>query len=254
MCLIRRTLASAAVLLALIGGAVAPTGAVAQETRIPKLQSYVTDLTGTLSSAEITGLETSLREFDRQTSTQIVVLMVPSLESGAIEDYTYRVAQENGIGSKGRSNGVLLFIAKDDRRIRIEVGAGLEGALTDALSGEIIRREIGPRFTEGNYYAGINAGVQAIMRATKNEYQAEGKGSRQRMVSPFAFLIFFVFLLVRIISRGSRRFRGGGGPFMYGGWGGFSSGGGGFGGGGFGGGGFSGGGGSFNGGGASGGW
>ncbi len=138
-----------------------------------KLTRYATDLTNSLSNTDLSALESKLAAFDRATSTQVVVLMIPSLESGSLEEASHRIAEENGIGRKEKNNGALLFIAKDDRKIRIEVGYGLEGVLTDALCGLIIRNEIVPRFRQGEFFGGINAGVDAIFAATRNEYSAE---------------------------------------------------------------------------------
>ncbi len=234
----------------------APASHANPEFQAPKLTEYATDLTGTLSAEELAVLNDSLRAFDRMTSTQVVVLMVPSIDGDAIEDASLKVAELNRIGVKGRDNGALLLIAKDDRKLRIEVGLGLEGVLTDALSGIIIRKEIAPHFRKGDYFGGIAAGVSAIMAATRGEYSADqSQGPDQNVLTPFLVLAIVVFVMLRSVFR-NRRYsamgRRGGPPFW---WGGFPPlGGGRIGGGGFGGGGFSGGGGSFGGGGASGGW
>ncbi|MEW6511530.1 MAG: TPM domain-containing protein [Bacteroidota bacterium] len=233
----------------------------AQEMEIPALSRYATDLSGTLTSGELARLERMLRTFDDSTSTQIVVLMVPSMGGGSLEDITLRIAEKNRIGRERKNNGVLLFVAMEDRRIRIEVGYGLEGALPDALTGLIIRREITPHFREGDYYGGIMAGVESIMAAVKDEYRQESREDRRDWGSLIPALVV-IALLVMLMSR----MRGGGGgwgmrssglPWIIGGMGGGFRGGGfggRIGGGSFGGGGFSGGGGSFGGGGASGSW
>jgi uncharacterized protein len=230
----------------------------AQEMAIPALTTYATDLSGTLAPGDLSALEKLLAEFDRTTSTQIVVLMVPSMGQGALEDISLRVAEKNKIGRKGKENGVLLFVAKGERRIRIETGYGLEGSLPDALAATIIRREIQPRFRAGDYYGGLRAGVEAIMAATKNEYVADEKqqGKKRGNLIPFLILAIIVAVIISRINRGGgSSFRRGGLPWIGGGWGGGGFGGGSLGGGSFGGGGgFSGGGGSFGGGGASGGW
>ncbi len=226
----------------------------AQEPAVPTLTRHVTDLSGTLSPQQVELLDAKLRSFEDSTSNQIVVLMIPTIGSASLEDFSLRVAEANRIGVKGRDNGALLFIAKDDRLARIEVGYGLEGALPDILSGQIIRRELGPHFKNGEYYEGIDAAVDAMMAATKGEYKAEKKESSPAGLVPLLIVLFIIFMIVRNTFQGPRGLFGGrrsywgGGPFMGGGFGG-----GGFGGGG-GGGGFSGGGGSFGGGGASGSW
>jgi uncharacterized protein len=186
--------------------------------------------------------------------------MEPSLDGNSVEDRSYELAEQNGIGQKGKNNGVLLYIAKEDRKLRIEVGYGLEGALTDALSNQIIRKEITPQFKKGNFYDGINAGVDAIIKATKGEYTADKDSSDSDSDTGiwcipipiiFFFIIFFVFgmqFLSRIFGRNKRKsgsnwWTGGSGS----GWSSGSSSG-------WSGGGFSGGGGSFGGGGSSGSW
>jgi len=230
-----------------------------------KIKNYVTDQTGTLSSQETADLESKLSAFDKQTSTQIIVVMISTLGDGSLEDRSHDIAEQNGVGKKSKNNGVLLFIVKDDRKLRIEVGYGLEGALTDAISDQIIRKEITPQFKLGNYYAGINAGTDAIIKVTKGEYTQDTKKNNDSDFGgllcglPVIFVLFLGFVMfmivIRIFSRifGWRRFGGGGGWFS-GGSGGWMSGGGGSSWGGSGGGGFSGGGGSFGGGGASGSW
>ncbi|MDI6767717.1 MAG: TPM domain-containing protein [Bacteroidota bacterium] len=230
---------------------------------IPTVRQRVNDETGTLSKNEIRTLEKKVYDFENETSNQIVVLIVSSLTGYSLEDFTYRVAEKNKVGKKGRDNGILFFIAKEDREMRIEVGYGLEGVLTDALSSQIIRKVIAPRFNEGDFYGGIGDGLEAIIAATKGEFKSEGNRNNIKTFSPLIIilLIFFFGILPRIFGGGRRSSIGSQGyrsnfPWWWGGFGGGS--GGGFSGGSFGGGGgfggFSGGGGSFGGGGASGRW
>jgi uncharacterized protein len=233
-----------------------------------KIVQYVTDETGTLSSGQVTTLSQKLKDFDSKTSTQIVVFMVQSLEGESLEDVANRIAEKNKIGRKGKDNGVLLFIAKSDRKIRIEVGYGLEGALTDAISSQIIRKEIAPSFKNNNFYEGIDKGTDAIISVTKGEYTADKKSSKDLngitclglpifVIIVFGIIFFSIFMSIirrifgfgRGIYSGGRR---GGGWSNWGGGGGFFGGGSSGSSGGFSG--FSGGGGSFGGGGASGGW
>jgi uncharacterized protein len=226
-----------------------------------KIKNYLTDKTGTLTSSQIADLEAKLSSFDKQTSTQVVVYMMSSLEGDALEEKSIEIAEQNGVGKKSKNNGVLLFIVKDDRKLRIEVGYGLEGALPDATCDQIIRKEITPMFKQGKYYEGINAGVDAIIGATKGEYKQDTKNTNNgsgwgglicglpMLFAIFIFVVVFI-LIVRVFSRfGGGR---GSGPWYTGGSSGWSSGSSGssWGGGG----GFSGGGGSFGGGGASGSW
>ncbi len=218
------------------------------QPEIPILKNYVNDFTGTLTPEQKSYLEQALKEFDDSTSTQIVVLMINSLDGYPIEMYANETAEKNKIGTKEHDNGILFLIAKDDRKMRIEVGYGLEGALPDALASSILRNEVAPYFRKNQYYKGIVAGLSSIIRAVKGEYTGKPKGKKNNGLSIFIFymILFFIFFILA-----SRRGRGGGGGIIYygGGFGGggFSGGGGSFGG-------FSGGGGSFGGGGASGSW
>lgn len=212
----------------------------------------VTDKTGTLSPGEIAALDQKLAAFERQTTNQIAVLLIPSLAGDNLEDYSIRLAEKWKIGQKGKNNGAILLIVKNDRKLRIEVGYGLEGALPDALAGSIIRNEITPRFKEGQFYRGIDAGVTAIMAATKGEYKAPNRRERRSQNIPWlAFLPFLLVLAIFAVNLMGRKSH-----YHSGGSGGWTSGGGFFGGGfpGGDGGGFSGGGGDFGGGGASGDW
>lgn len=176
-----------------------------------KVRTYATDKTGTLSSSQMKSLEDKLSAFEKETSNQVVVWMVPSLDGGSLEDKSYEIAEQNGIGQKGKDNGVLLFIAKNDRKLRIEVGYGLEGALPDALCDQIIRKEITPEFKKGKFYEGINAGVDAIIKATKGEYTADNKSDDNDVddltvccipLPVFIFIIIFgLFFVLPIIFR-----------------------------------------------------
>jgi len=134
---------------------------------IPPLTARVTDRTGTLSEAERAALEGKLADYETKTGTQLVVLIVPSTKPEPIEAYSIRVAEAWKIGRKGQDNGAVFLVAKDDRKMRIEVGYGLEGVLTDAMSRRIIAEDVAPRFRDNQFAAGINAGVDRII-ATLN--------------------------------------------------------------------------------------
>ncbi len=219
------------------------------QPEIPILKNYVNDFTGTLTPQQKSYLEQALREFDDSTSTQIVVLMIKSLNGYPIEMYANETAEKNKIGTKEHDNGILFLIAKDDRKMRIEVGYGLEGALPDALASSILRNEVAPYFKKGEYYKGIVSGLSAIIKATKGEYTGRPRKKKNNGLNIFIFYMILFFIFFVLASR-RRRGGGGGGIIYYGGGfggGGFSGGGGSFGG-------FSGGGGSFGGGGASGSW
>lgn len=229
----------------------------------PVLKNYANDFSSTLKNSELYTLNSALKKFDDSTSNQIVFLMIRSLDGYSLEMYTYEVASKNKIGSAKNNNGVLFFVAKDDRKMRIEVGYGLEGALPDALASSILRNEVRPYFKKNEYFAGISSGLNAIIAATKGEYTNDKKDDEKGIGFPIMYIIMIILFL---IFSGRKGGRGGGGgilPWLIlssmgsgknrGGFGGSSWGGGsgGF-GGGFGG--FSGGGGSFGGGGASGSW
>lgn len=218
------------------------------ENQVPTLTRWATDLTNTLSNDELTSLNFKLKLFEDSTSTQIVFLMINTLDGYPVEDYAYETAAKNKIGQKGKDNGILFLVVKDDKVVRIEVGYGLEGALPDAIASSIIRNEIIPYFKKGDYYTGINSGIQSIFKAVAGEYQADEKSDEPKV--NIQLILFVIFILLSLLFPRRRR-----GIFYTGGFGGF--GGGGFSGRGFGGsgfGGFSGGGGSFGGGGASGRW
>lgn len=217
------------------------------QPEIPKLKMWATDLTNTLSQSELNDINLRLKNYSDTTSNQIIVLMIPTLDGYPIEMLTEEVATKNRIGTKKFDNGILLLIAKNDRKLRIEVGYGLEGAVPDAIASSIIRNVIRPQFRENEYYLGINYGINSIISAIGGEYEADDSGDD----SGFPFIILVIIIIVFLFIKK-------GGPFVPGGVyrtgthysGGWSSGRSSWSGGG----GFSGGGGSFGGGGASGSW
>ncbi len=223
------------------------------QPKIPTLKYWANDYTNTLNNSQLNQLNARLKTYQDTTSNQVVILMIPTLDGYPLEEYSYDVAAKNKIGTKGNDNGILFLVVKDDRKLRLEVGYGLEPVVPDALASSIIRNVVAPYFRKGDYYAGINAGISAVVSAAAGEFKGQPKQHRgKKPVSGIiSFLIFFLFIIFSFLRRG-RRGRGG---FIY-----FGGTGGGFGGGSFGGssgggfGGFSGGGGSFGGGGASGGW
>lgn len=224
------------------------------QPKIPKLENWANDLTNTLSTTELQQLNFRLKTYEDTTSNQLVSLMISSLEGYPLEDFSYEIAEQNKIGTKENSNGILLLVVKNDKKMRIEVGYGLEGALPDALASSIIRNEIAPHFRKNEYYAGITAGINSIIAAIGGEYKSDFK-EKSRGINTLEIIIILAIIFVVLSILPKSRKLGGSGGYSYhgGGWGG-----GGFGGrsGGFGGssGGFSGGGGSFGGGGSSGSW
>jgi uncharacterized protein len=137
---------------------------------VPALKGRINDYAQILSPATISQLDNALRYFEQQESTQIVVLTVPTLSGDSLEDFSIRVAESWKIGQKKLDNGAILLIAKQERKLRIEVGYGLEGRLTDLVSGRIIRDVIAPRFKQGNFDQGVIDGVTAMMAAVKGEF------------------------------------------------------------------------------------
>ncbi len=219
-----------------------------------RINKQVNDWADLLSSTQEQQLEQALRQYEGESSNQIVVATFPSLAGENLEDVSTRMLESWNLGQAGKDNGILLAIFKQERKMRIEVGYGLEGALPDITAGQIIRNDIKPYFKQGRWYEGVVVGLQGIISATKGEYQGSGSrrsGGRKKNSSPFGLI--FPIIIFLLLGRG--RMGGMGGFFLGSMLGASMRGGGrGFGGGGFGGGGFSGGGGFGGGGGASGGW
>lgn len=215
------------------------------QIEIPTIKMWATDLTNTLTKSELDELNYLLKTYEDTTSNQLVTLMIPSLGGYPIEEVANEIFTKNKIGTKKNDNGVLLLIAKNDRKLRIEVGYGLEGVLPDALCSSIIRNVIVPRLKAEQYYLAISDGINAIISAIGGEYIADNSNEDEEPI-PILFVMLLIILFVIIFNRGGLS----GGVYRSGGFGGWSSGGSGWGGGG----GFSGGGGSSGGGGASGSW
>lgn len=144
---------------------------------VPALTARVTDLTATLSSEQRSQLETKLAAFEREKGVQIAVLLVPTTQPEAIEQYAIRVAEQWKLGRQGVDDGALLLIAKQDRKLRIEVGYGLEGALNDATAKRIVAETITPQFRERRFYEGIDAGVERIFAVVGGEPLPPAKGA-----------------------------------------------------------------------------
>ncbi len=233
----------------------------ATEVIPPTPGAYFNDYAGVVSKDAASRFNEQLAQFERETSDQVVVAVFPKMQSDSdIADYTQRVAQAWGVGQKERRNGVVLFVFVQDRKMFIQVGYGLEGALPDATAFDITERHIKPLFRTGNYEAGLMTGIDLICKAIRGEYKGSGKTVTEGKGGGgvFGLLPFIIFIIVLIIiSRLARKLGGygyssrGGGPVFIPSGGGWSSGGGGS-GGGFSG--FGGGGGSFGGGGAGSSW
>lgn len=231
--------------------------------KIPaKPAGYFNDYAGVVGRPTALELNEELAQFERDTSTQIVVAIYRTMESeSSVADYTQRVGQTWGVGQKGHNNGAVLFVFVENHQMFIQTGYGVEGALPDATCFDITHNVIAPHFKEGDYEGGLRAGVTAMMQAVRGEYKGSGRTHLEESGNvrgfPLGLIIFAIIVMFLVMSRLRRTVRRGygysgwGGPYIGGfgggGWSGGSSGGGGFSG-------FSGGGGSFGGGGAGSSW
>ena len=181
---------------------------------VPSLTGRIVDLARVLPPHDYDQLTTELKAHEETTGNQVAVLILPSLEGEPLEEYSHRVATTWKLGQKGTDNGVLLFIALKERKLRIEVGYGLEGTLTDLRSAHIIRDEIVPRFRSGDLPGGVRAGTEAILRTIEGTYQAKDSPSGPlrsgQGTSAFQYVvigIFVGFLAGIVLSQGLRRAR-----------------------------------------------
>lgn len=161
----------------------------------------VTDLTGTLSAQQQQALSAKLAAFEKEKGSQVAVLMLPSTQPETIEQYGIRVVGKWKLGRKGVDDGLILLVAKNDRKVRLEVGYGLEGAVPDAIANRIIDEIILPQFKQGHFYAGINAGVDAILKTIQGEPLPKPKAQPQhttvgQSLLSIAFPIFFILMLL----------------------------------------------------------
>lgn len=219
----------------------------------PKPAGFVNDFAGVVGGDAKNGMEGLLSSFERTTGIEVVVVTLPSLDGRAVEDVAVELYKEWGIGKKGKDNGALFLVAPNERRMRIEVGYGLEGAINDALAGRILDENVVPRFRAGDISGGIAAGTGAIVRtivakeglsfdagasagrAARDSVTVEKKSGPLSTVLKILFFIFMAYMFIRhpwlffMFLLGSGRGSGGGGGFSggFGGFGGGSSGGGG---------------------------
>lgn len=170
----------------------------------PKLERHVTDLTGTLSAEQTARLEAQLTALEQRKGSQIAVYMVPTLGDRALEEYVLEVAEGNRLGRIGIDDGVLLFIAKDDRKIRIEVGYGLEGAIPDAKAGRIIREYLAPNFRKGDYDRGISEAVVAISSLIDGEDLPPLKAEADGRALPAGLPALLLGLFIGLMAAGTR--------------------------------------------------
>lgn len=190
-------------LLALLLGLVLP--GVAEPLAVPVLSARVTDQTGMLSSAQVAALERRLAAFETEKGSQFAVLIVPSTGEESIEQYALRVVEQWRLGRQKVDDGALLIVARDDRTLRIEVGYGLEGALNDATARRIIDEVIVPRFRQGDFYGGIDAGLERMIAVVRGEpltppgRAADGASGEFSQLLPLVMLVFVFGGLLRAL-------------------------------------------------------
>jgi len=160
---------------------------------VPQLKGYVNDYANMMSPSARAKIEADLRAFERSDSTQIVILTIPSLEGEPLEDFSIKVAEAWKVGQQGKGNGIIFLVANREHRIRVEVGRGLEGKLTDLMAGRIIDLVVKPRFKRGDFDGGFIAGAHSLIDATRGEFKAQAERApvRKRGVSPYFTIIFF---------------------------------------------------------------
>lgn len=158
--------------------------------------TLVTDYTGTLSSSEINALENKLVAFDDSSSSQIAVVIIKTLDGYDIAQYANDLFNKWGIGGKKNNNGILVLVAMEEHKMRIECGYGLEGALPDAIAKRIIENDMKPAFKAGNYYEGLNTATDNIIAYTKGEYSGEGSNNKEE---PFPVFIVFIVLGIFVL-------------------------------------------------------
>jgi uncharacterized protein len=178
------------------------------DVSVPPLTARVTDLTGTLTREQQAGLERKLQQFEVETGSQVGVLMVPTTQPETIEQYSIRVVEQWKLGRKGADDGALLIVAKDDHGVRIEVGYGIEGVLTDATSSRIIREDIIPQFKEGNFYEGVDAGTDRIIGVVRGEALPAPKQARNGGAETVRRLLPAVLVLTVVLGGALRAFLG----------------------------------------------
>lgn len=187
-------------LLLTLAGSLAATAEVA----VPPLEAPVTDLTATLTPDQVASLDQKLKAFERRKGSQIAILIVPTTAPETIEQYGLRVVEQWKLGRKKVDDGVLLVIAMNDRTMRIEVGYGFEGALNDAIANRILSEVIGPQFQRGDYYAGIIAGIDAIIRIAGGEPLPAASGgvdNPQTALPAYGPLVLILILVVGGVLR-----------------------------------------------------
>src|SRR5436190_7163471 len=171
---------------------------------VPKLTAHVVDLTGTLTADERGRLDSKLADFEARKGSQVVVLLVPSIGTEVIEDFSTRVTDAWQLGRKGVDDGVLFVIAKQERKMRIQTGRGVQGSLTDILAKRIVADVVAPRFRTGDFAGGINEAVDSIMKAIEGESlplpSSKPQGRKVDTVSSYGDFLWIAFFLVPVVA------------------------------------------------------
>jgi uncharacterized protein len=172
---------------------------------VPELKGRVNDYANMLSPGTVSAIESRLAELEQKDSTQVAVLTVPSLNGEVLEEFSIKVAEKWKIGRKKLDNGAILLIAKEDRKMRIEVGYGLEGKLTDLRAGRIINDIMKPSFKAGDFDRGVSDGVDAIIQTVRGEYQAVDAPPKamthadpMSLFTPAIFAFFFIGIIGKV--------------------------------------------------------
>ena len=192
-----------AALLVLAGLAAQPGGIAYAEVAVPPLKARVTDLTGTLNAQQTSELEARIAAFESRRGSQLAVLLLPTTKPEEIEQYSIRVAEAWKIGRKKVDDGLILVVAKDDRRLRIEVGYGLEGAIPDSVAKRVIDERITPRFRDGDFYGGVRDGVDQLIKLAEGEKLPPPRAAAARGQSPDRFAEFIIPALAFIFIAGA---------------------------------------------------
>ncbi len=171
----------------------------------PSPPRLVNDLAGMMNAEEVARLEAKLQEYEKTSSTQITIVTIKNLGGYDVAQYAIELGNRWGVGQKGKDNGVVILASKDDRKVNISTGYGLEGALTDIISGRIIRNEIVPEFKQGNFYKGFDKAADAVILATKGEYKAEedyNHGEERLPAFAVIIIVIVIIVIVWVISKG----------------------------------------------------
>lgn len=187
----------AGLLALLLGGWLS---ALAAPLAVPPLTARVTDQTAMLSAAQVAALERKLADFETEKGSQLAVLIVPSTGEETIEQYSLRVVEQWKLGRRKVDDGALLIVARDDRTLRIEVGYGLEGALNDATAKRIVSEVIIPRFRQGDFYAGIDAGIDSMIAVVRGEPLPAPRRAADEAAGAFSQLLPVVVVLVIVLG------------------------------------------------------